>query len=172
MVPNTLYVSNKRWEAFKGCLQPQTWQHGIIYIPQLSRIAKSDLAFSEYESKGALTCSQTSLKGTSTLYMCPIWRREAFTCLQLQTWKYGIIYIPQWSRIAKIWPSLIQVTEQGCTPLIYSLTSLKGANTLYMCSIWMQEAIKGNLQPQTSQHGITCTWQGPRIAKSDLAMSK
>ena len=42
---------------------------------------------------------------------------------------------------------------------------MKDAKTLYICSIWGWEAIKGGLQPQSCHHGIIYTRQWPRIAK-------
>ncbi len=43
--------------------------------------------------------------------------------------------------------------------------SLKCAKTLYICPMWMQDAIKGGNQPQPWHHGIISTWQSSRIAK-------
>jgi hypothetical protein len=43
---------------------------------------------------------------------------------------------------------------------------LKDAKTLYLCPIWMWEAIYRGLLPQPKHHGIISTQQLPRIAKN------
>ncbi len=48
-------------------------------------------------------------------------------------------------------------------PLICLHTSLTDAKTLYTCSMWIGEVIKGGLQPQPYHHCIISTQQSPRI---------
>ncbi len=69
------------------------------------------LSLAVKQSKGALICPQTLLKGAKTWYIYPIWMYDAIKGgLQPRPWHHGIIYTWQWPRIAKIWPSLVSVT--------------------------------------------------------------
>ena len=59
-------------------------------------------------------------------------------------------------------PTLLVLQCKGA--LIWLWTSLKGAQTIYLCQVWMWEAINSGLQPQPWHDGIISTRQWPIIA--------
>jgi hypothetical protein len=75
---------------------------------------------------------------------------------------HDITFTEQSPRIAKNLTSPWWCNSVKGALIICTLTSLKGAITLSLCPIWMWEAIKGGLQPQSWHHGIISTWQWPQ----------
>ncbi len=138
----TLYVCTIwMWEAIKGGLPPQPWHHGIISSRQSPRIAKN------------LTQLQlcSNIVRVHLYAYLPYWKVLKH-CLDVH---YG-------------WGNQSQVVYSLNRDIMASFpldSQPELPKSIYICSMWMWEAIKGGNQPQQWHHGIISIWQSPRIAK-------